>query len=71
MNGESMFETELKFPLGIILGNEANGVEAEVSRAADKVITIPMSGEMESLNVAVAGSVIMFESARQIYGKAL
>lgn len=65
MNGENMFRAELKFPFGVILGNEANGVDQRVMDAADKTLSIPMSGEMESLNAAVAGSVIMFEAARQ------
>lgn len=65
MNGENMFHTEFEFPFGVILGNEANGVDEKVIAAAGKSVCIPMSGEMESLNAAVAGSVIMFEAARQ------
>ncbi len=65
MNGENMFHLKFSFPLGIILGNEANGVDDEVLKAAGDAVSIPMSGEMESLNAAVAGSVIMFEAARQ------
>ncbi len=65
MNGENMFNLKFSFPIGIILGNEANGVDDEVLKAAGDAVSIPMSGEMESLNAAVAGSVIMFEAARQ------
>lgn len=65
MNGENMFDAVLSFPLGIILGNEANGVDVEAVKNADFVLSVPMSGEMESLNAAVAGSVMMYEAARQ------
>ena len=49
----------------LVLGNEANGVEEEIIKLADKLIKIKMSGEIESLNVAVAGG-ILFE---KIYNK--
>lgn len=51
-------------PAGLILGNEANGPSPAARRAAHP-IAIPMPGDMESLNVAIAGSVILFEAARQ------
>ncbi|HEY1016880.1 MAG TPA: RNA methyltransferase [Herpetosiphonaceae bacterium] len=51
-------------PAALAVGNEANGVSAE-TRAAAQPITIPMLGQVESLNAAVAGSVILFEAARQ------
>lgn len=69
MNGDNMFQLKFSFPLGIILGNEANGVDEDVLKAAGDAVSIPMSGEMESLNAAVAGSVVMFEAARQKGGK--
>lgn len=67
MNGKNMFETDLSYPLAVILGNEANGVEKEVLEASDFVLSIPMSAELESLNAAVAGAVIMYEVSRQKY----
>jgi TrmH family RNA methyltransferase len=51
-------------PAGLILGNEANG-PSPAARHASHPIAIPMPGAMESLNVAIAGSVILFEAARQ------
>lgn len=48
-----------------IIGNEANGLTAEVSDLADTLIRIPMYGKVESLNAAVAASILMYEGARQ------
>ncbi len=49
----------------LIIGNEANGASREARERAGKAITIPMAADVESLNAAVAGSVILFEAARQ------
>ena len=67
MGGKNMFETELVSPVAVILGNEANGVNKSLLESADFVLAVPMSGEEEALNAAVAGSVIMYEAARQKY----
>jgi TrmH family RNA methyltransferase len=48
-----------------LLGQEAGGLGAELAAAADGRITIPMKGGAESLNVAVAAGVLLFEAARQ------
>lgn len=52
-------------PCGFLLGNEAHGLSRETADLADSYIKIPMEGEVESLNAAVAASVLMFEAARQ------
>ena len=49
----------------ILIGNEGNGLRDEVSDAADVWVQIPMEGEVESLNAAIAASILMFEVARQ------
>ncbi|NBH72924.1 RNA methyltransferase [Clostridiaceae bacterium] len=51
-----------------LVGNEANGLSKEAAAAADARIRIPMLGKVESLNAAVAASVLMFEAARQRRG---
>lgn len=51
--------------VAIVLGNEANGLGDELSEHIDAWITIPMAGKAESLNVAMTGSVLAFEAARQ------
>lgn len=51
-----------------LIGNEGNGLRDEIADAAEIYIKIPMCGEVESLNAAVASSVLMFEAARQRRG---
>lgn len=47
------------------IGNEGNGLRDEIARSAERYIKIPMCGQVESLNAAIAASVLMFEAARQ------
>ncbi len=56
---------DLTGDVAVLLGSEAHGLPAEVVSAADAIVTIPMAGAVESLNVAMAGAVLAFESARQ------
>lgn len=61
MNGKNLFtmkKPDRKF--GLILGNEGNGVSPEVEKFANKIISIPMQNNVESLNVAVSMSVIAY-----------
>lgn len=48
-----------------LIGNEGNGLSAELAGRADRLIRIPMEGEVESLNAAVASSILMYEAGRQ------
>jgi len=64
-NGSSLWETNLKRPVGIILGSEAHGPGEQARKLADQTIHIPMSAKIESLNAAVAGAVLLFEVKRQ------
>ncbi len=59
------FETDLTGPLAIIMGSEGEGVSKEYLKKADVHLRIPMLGEIESLNVSVAGGVLMYEVVRQ------
>lgn len=52
-----------------LIGNEGNGLRPDVAACADFRIRIPMEGQVESLNAAVAASILMFEAARQRRGK--
>ncbi len=65
MDGASCWETDLRQPLALIVGSEAEGASASARRVASGKISIPMTGNMESLNAGVAGSVLMFEVVRQ------
>jgi TrmH family RNA methyltransferase len=52
-------------PVALIIGNEGNGVASDLAAKADAGITIPCPGPVESLNAAVAASVLLYEAARQ------
>ncbi|MCU1369062.1 MAG: rRNA methylase [Ilumatobacteraceae bacterium] len=64
--GEPYDQVDLLGPLALVLGSEAHGVDDATAAAADLLITIPMAGPAESLNVAMAGTVLCFEVLRQI-----
>lgn len=66
LKGKNSYEQE-NYTKGtaFLIGNEGNGLRDEVAEAAECYIKIPMCGEVESLNAAVASSVLMFEAARQ------
>ena len=65
MEGRSCWESDLRQPLALIIGGEAEGAGEEAQQLATEKISIPMAGNVESLNAAVAGSVLMFEVVRQ------
>lgn len=58
-------EADLTQPLALIIGNEAHGPGQEAQKLIDNWLHIPMPGEVESLNAAIAGSILMFEVVRQ------
>ena len=62
---EPVDTVDLTGPVALILGNEGNGVPDVVARQADEKVTIPCPGAVESLNAAVAASVMLYEAARQ------
>ena len=63
--GGSCWETDLRAPLALILGGEAEGASQAARNLAGGRVSIPMPGGAESLNAAVAGSVLLFEVVRQ------
>jgi TrmH family RNA methyltransferase len=63
--GERADQMDLSEPIALLIGNEGNGVPAELSAEADGAITIPCPGPVESLNAAVATSVLLYEAACQ------
>ncbi len=65
MGGASCWEVDLKLPLALIIGGEAAGATEQAHKLATRLVSIPMVGGTESLNAAVAGSVLMFEVLRQ------
>jgi TrmH family RNA methyltransferase len=60
-----LMQHDLARPAALILGNEGNGIPAEILDHATSRITIPTPGPVESLNAAVAGSILVYEAARQ------
>jgi RNA methyltransferase, TrmH family len=58
-------DTDLARPCAILVGSEGHGLSQEVENAADEIISVPISEEVESLNAAVAASVLLYEAARQ------
>ncbi|MCD1259909.1 RNA methyltransferase [Paenibacillus athensensis] len=61
----SCYEADLTAATWLLLGNEAKGVSDAVAALADERVIIPMQGQAESLNVAMAATVLLFEAARQ------
>ena len=54
--------------MALVIGSEAHGLPPEVVGALDATVAIPMAGATESLNAAVAASILLFEAARQARG---
>lgn len=65
MGGESMYQLDLKGPIGLVIGNEGDGVSRLVREKCDFVASIPMFGDIDSLNASVAAGVLSYEILRQ------
>lgn len=65
MNGQNVFDFDCPDDHIIILGNEGQGVSANLSKAAKSTVMIPMQNNLESLNVAVSGGIIMYQLSRK------
>ena len=65
MDGQGMHKADLKGALCIVVGSEGAGISRLVKEKCDFVVSIPMKGEINSLNASVAASVIMYEALRQ------
>lgn len=69
LKGQHSYEEEdYTSACAFLIGNEGNGLREEVADAAEIYVKIPMCGQVESLNAAIASSVLMFEAARQRRG---
>lgn len=65
MGGSVMYDLDLRGPIGLVVGNEGEGVSRLVREACDLTARIPMKGEIDSLNASVAAGVLMYEIVRQ------
>lgn len=61
MQGENLFKTQFTQNVGVVVGNEGQGVSKEISKICKKSISIPMEKGVESLNVAISGAIIMYQ----------
>ena len=65
MDGTTMYQLDLKGPIGLVIGSEGEGVGRLVREKCDFIASIPMKGEIDSLNASVAAGVLAYEIVRQ------
>ena len=65
MGGETMYDLNLTGPIGLVIGNEGSGVGRLVKEKCDMTASIPMHGDIDSLNASVAAGVLAYEIVRQ------
>ena len=70
MGGETMYDLDLTGPMGLVIGNEGEGVSRLVREACDFTASIPMKGDIDALNASVAAGVLAYEIVRQRLAKA-
>jgi 23S rRNA (guanosine2251-2'-O)-methyltransferase len=69
MGGETMYRLNLTGPIGLVIGNEGSGVGRLVREKCDMIASIPMKGDIDSLNASVAAGVLAYEIVRQRLAK--
>ncbi|MGX8714649.1 MAG: 23S rRNA (guanosine(2251)-2'-O)-methyltransferase RlmB [Lachnospiraceae bacterium] len=69
MDGQIMYQANLTGPIGLVIGSEGEGVSRIVKEACDIKVSIPMKGQLDSLNASVAAGVLTYEIVRQRMGK--
>ena len=65
MDGEMMYNVDLKGPIGLVIGSEGEGVGRLIKEKCDFVVKIPMYGQVDSLNASVAAGILSYEIVRQ------
>lgn len=65
MNGQVMYQADLKGPLGIVIGSEGEGISRLTAEKCDFMVSIPMYGKIDSLNASVSAGVLIYEALRQ------
>ena len=63
-----MYQADLKGPAAIVIGNEGDGMSQLVRKNCDVTVSIPMNGNISSLNASVAASILLYEAVRQRLG---
>jgi 23S rRNA (guanosine2251-2'-O)-methyltransferase len=59
------YKADLRGPVAIVMGSEDKGISSQVHKMIDSYVSIPLKGEIESLNVSVAAGILIFEVLRQ------
>jgi 23S rRNA (guanosine2251-2'-O)-methyltransferase len=62
---KTLYQADLKGPIALVLGAEGDGIRQLTAKTCDELVSIPMSGAVESLNVSVASGVCLYEAMRQ------
>lgn len=65
MDGTPYYQMDLKGPMGLVIGNEGEGVSRLIKETCDFVASIPMKGDIDSLNASVAAGILAYEVVRQ------
>ncbi|MBX9940383.1 MAG: 23S rRNA (guanosine(2251)-2'-O)-methyltransferase RlmB, partial [Candidatus Obscuribacterales bacterium] len=65
LEGESLYKSDLKRPLALVIGSESDGISRLVAEHCDMLLKIPMQGSVQSLNASVAAGVVFYEIVRQ------
>lgn len=68
MSGDVMYRVNMKGPIGLVIGNEGDGVSRLVKENCDMTARVPMKGDIDSLNASVAAGVLAYEIVRQRLG---
>ena len=63
-----MYDLDLKGPIGLVIGNEGEGLSQLVRKNCDVMVSIPMKGKISSLNASAAASILLYEAVRQRIG---
>ena len=67
MDGQNIFNFTAKGQIGVVVGNEGQGVSKEISELCQLAVSIPMKNNVESLNAAISGSIIMYEISKNSF----
>ena len=65
MGGASACDVDLSGPVALVLGGEGAGLSSKLVERCDALVSVPLSGDLESLNVSVAAGILMYEKRRQ------